>query len=762
LLVSTLLSFASFAQAQSAPKVTAYIFTTTDCPIANRYAPEIERLHRQFSNRGVVFRLVYVNPRESEATIREHASKFGYSMSIERDATHTLVKRFGITVTPEAAVVDARGELMYRGRIDDRYTAIGVDRQRATKQDLQDALDAIVNGRRVPTSSVPAVGCFVADLRPVTFSRDIAPIVYDKCASCHRAGGPAPFSLLTYRDVRQRASLVASVTEMRFMPPYRATSGAGSFVGQKQLTSGEIALIRQWVSEGATEGDARDLPSRPKFVEGWQLGKPDVVVTIPTPYRLPAGGTDAFRIFVVPLPVNATRYVTGVEFHPGKARVVHHANIRLDRTTGSRELDQRDPAPGYDGLLARSAVYPDGHFLGWTPGQVAPLVNPNLAWRLEPGTDLVVQLHMQPSGADEEVQPEIGLFFGDAPAVETPTILRLGSQGLDIPAGVADHRVDDAYVLPVDVVLHAVQPHAHYRLRQARGTATLPDGSTRILIDIPDWDFRWQHVYRYQEPIALPKGTRVAMSYRYDNGADNPRNPQVPPQRVRWGQRSFDEMGDLWFQFTTVSATDRAVLSDQILRKMTAEDIVGYETLLSATPDDLELHDDVALLYLSAGRPNDAVSHFNAAVRLQPADPTAHFNLGTALTVAGALEPAMQAFREALRLRPSYAAAMNNLGSVLAATGRVDEAISEFRAATRADASNVQAHRNLAWHITRRSAVTPSLAAEAVRAAEKAASLSNDRDPNVLDVLAAAYAAAGMPDKAAIASARARRLRDGR
>jgi Flp pilus assembly protein TadD len=412
-------------------------------------------------------------------------------------------------------------------------------------------------------------------------------------------------------------------------------------------------------------------------------------------------------------------------------------------------------------LLARSAVYPDGHFLGWTPGQAAPLVEPSLAWRLEPGTDLVVQLHLQPTGASEIVQPEIGLFLSDMPSTDTPTILRLGSQGLDIAPGEAQHRVTDSYVLPVDVRLHAVQPHAHYRLREARGTAVLPDGSRKLLIDIADWDFRWQHVYRYEQPVALPRGTRLVMDYRYDNSEDNPRNPQVPPRRVLWGQRSFDEMGDLWFQFTTKSAADRALMSGQILAKMTAEDIIGYETMLRGDPADRELHDDVALLCLSLQRPLEAVAHFRRSAELQPADAATHFNLGTALSVAGDFDAASAAYREALRLRPGYAAAMNNLGSVLAAQGRPDEAIAQFRQAVQSDANNVQALRNLAWHIGQRRDVTPALAAEAVAAAEKAATLSQHRDANVLDALAAAYTVAGRRDQAAAAAARATRLRNG-
>ena len=668
--------------AAPAVRANAFVFTTTDCPISNRYAPEIRRLYDAFAKQGIRFWLVYANPREDANAVREHAQKFSFPLSVLRDPQHDLVNRLGITVTPEVAIVGVRGEALYRGRIDDRYTDIGVDRPVATRHEFEDALKAVAEGRAVPTPTTRAVGCVVADFKPVTFNNDIAPLIYDRCATCHRPTGPAPFSLLTYADVRQRATLIAAVTHRRYMPPWKADAQPGEFVGQKRLSDAEIALIREWVDGGSVEGAAADRPTPPRFAEGWQLGKPDLVVTTAKPFVLDSPASDEFRIFVIRLPISTTKYVTGLEFQPGNPRVVHHANIRLDRTRGSRDLDDRDPLPGYDGLMARSAVYPDGHFLGWTPGQVAPLAPASMAWRLDPGTDLVVQLHMQPDGAAEPVQPVIGLFFGDEVPTRTPTILRLGSQGIDIPAGESRYDVRDSYVLPVDVELQAVQPHAHYRLRDVQGTATLPDGTTRSLIHIGDWDFRWQHVYRYTTPISLPKGTRLSMQYSYDNSAENPRNPKLPPERVFWGQRSFDEMGDLWFQFVTHSDADRARLNGEILRKMTAEDVIGYETMLRSDPKDTELHDDVALLYLSLGRAQEAVTHFRTTSSLKPTA-VAHYNLATALSVAGALDEAVKEYEAALKLKPDYGNAHNNLGTVLAAQGRLSDAIPHFRDAVR-------------------------------------------------------------------------------
>ena len=351
-------------------------------------------------------------------------------------------------------------------------------------------------------------------------------------------------------------------------------------------------------------------------------------------------------------------------------------------------MDDADPLPGYDGLMPRSAEYPDGHFLGWTPGQIAPLVQPELAWTLEPGSDLVVQLHLQPTGAIEEVRPEIGFYFSETPPQRTPTILRLGSQGIDIPPGDPRYVIRDSYLLPVDVQLLAVQPHAHYRAKEIRGVATLPDGTARLVMHIKDWDFRWQHVYRQESPIPLPKGTRLSMEYTYDNSAANVRSPQLPPARVFWGQRSRDEMGDLWFQLLAPNHDDRLRLNSEITAKMTGEDIVGLETMLKVTPNDAELHDDVALLYLGLGFVANAVRHFQASVTLKPESAAAHFNLGTALAQAGRIDDSIRAFRDALSRRSDYAVAHGNLGRVLLVKGDIGESLKHFQEAVRLDPNN--------------------------------------------------------------------------
>ena len=536
----------------------------------------------------------------------------------------------------------------------------------------------------------------------VTYTKDIAPLVADRCEMCHHAGGSAPFALGTYADVKRRAALIASVTKSRYMPPWKADPSDGPFVGQHPLSEQEIALIQQWTDAGTPEGDPRERPRRRQWTAGWQLGTPDLVVTLSDPYTLQASGTDVFRIFVLPLPVSRTRFVRGLEFRPGNARVVHHANIRVDTTRAASALDEADPDPGYTGLMPHAAHYPEGHFLGWTPGQVSPLLPKDLSWRLDPGTDLVIEIHMQPSGKAEPVAPSIGLYFSDQPPARTPAMLRLGRQSIDIPAGDSSYTITDSYVLPVDARVEAVQPHAHYRAREIRGEATLPDGTTRPLIHIGDWDFRWQHVYQFVTPFWLPKGTTLSMKYRYDNSAANARNPEHPATRARWGQRSSDEMGDLWIQVLTRDEPDLVTLTRDFRTKVAAEDVIGYEMEIERLPADAALHDDAALLYLEVGRSAPAVEHFKKSLALKGASAPAHYNLGTALTLARKLDEAIDEFQQAIRIDPNYANAHNNLGNVLLAQGKVDEAIREFREVVRLQPDSPSAAANLAAALNRR------------------------------------------------------------
>ena len=530
----------------------------------------------------------------------------------------------------------------------------------------------------------------------VTFNRDIAPIVFNHCGMCHRPGGDAPFSLLSYSAVRQRAKLIALVIARRQMPPWKGETDLGAFEGLQPLSAEQIDVIQRWSETGMLEGEPEDLPELPHWPEGWQLGSPDLVVTPPQAYTLRPDGADEYRTFVIPLPIDHTRNVRGIEFRPGVAGVVHHANILLDQTPRSRELDERDPTPGYDGPLPRTAMGPEGYFLGYTPGRPDPLLPKGLAWRLDPGTDLVLQLHLRPTGKAEIIRPSVGFYFTDDAPARLPFIMRLGRQTIDMAPGQRNYRITDSYVLPVAIQVQAFKPHAHYLAREFKALATLPDGTTERLLYIRDWDFKWQNVYRFVTPVTLPRGSTLAMEFTYDNSETNTSNPNLPPRRVRWGPASNDEMGDLWVQALTHDDAARAVLARDFRPKAAAEEIAGYRDLLDQEPENAVLHDDIALLYLELGQSDAAVAHFEKSLRVQPESAAGHFNLGTALMLDGHIAEAVSHLLDAVRLKPDYVAAHTNLGNALAAQNRLDEAQSQYGAALRIQPDNARAHNGVA------------------------------------------------------------------
>lgn len=529
-----------------------------------------------------------------------------------------------------------------------------------------------------------------------TFSRDVAPVIFARCTGCHRPNGSAPFSLLTYTEVRARARQIAGVVKNRIMPPWKPEPGSGEFLDSRRLNDREVELIGRWVDQGAPEGDAADLPPRPHWTDGWQLGEPDLIVTMPEPYTLPAGGPDVFRNFVMPVASTTRRYIRAWEFRPGNTSVVHHAVMGFDVTRAARRLDDLEPGPGYSGLVPFSVRDPEGYFLGWTPGQRQPQTAVDRsAWTLDAGSDLVVTMHLRPSGRQETVQAQLGLYFSPAPPAERPVMLRLGRQSLDIPAGDSQYTITDSYTLPVDVLVQSVYPHAHNLATRMKGLATLPDGTKRSLIYIKEWDFDWQDVYRYTTPISLPAGSTLQMEYVYDNSTENPRNPHRPPERVRYGPSSSDEMGDLWVQVVPRDPADWERLTTGFGRKLLPETLAGLEMMLTGDPDNVGLHNQAALMYEETGDLVRAAHHLAESLRIDPRSPAAHSNLGASLLKSGKTEEARAQLLEALRLDPDHAGAHYNLGTLLERSGKLQEAESHFRETIRIDPDHYAARANL-------------------------------------------------------------------
>lgn len=530
----------------------------------------------------------------------------------------------------------------------------------------------------------------------LTFTKDIAPVIFSSCAPCHRPGQSAPFGLLSYAEVRKRVKSIADVIDRRYMPPWLPEPGDAHFVGERRLSVEQIGTIQQWIAEGAVEGRTADLPPLPQWPDGWELGQPDLIVTLPASYTLAPEGKDVYRNFVVPIATTARRFVRAVEFHPGNPKVVHHAFIEVDPTRQARHFVDKANPPGFDGMqLPGSVQMPSGQLLGWQPGK-PPLTSPaGLAWVLEPGSDLVLQVHLHPTGKAETVEPAVGFYFTDQPPTNTPYRINLMRYLIDIPAGAKDYAIENRYRLPVDVSLLRISPHTHYLGKELQGYAILPGGAKKWLLRIQNWDFNWQGDYLYAEPVFLPAGTTLVMHFTYDNSAGNIHNPSQPPKRVRFGLQTTDEMGELWFQVLARNADERDRLSRDFFLKGAQTAIDENGVLLQSNPQDAEVQVRLASALFALDRDGEAVDHFRAAIQLKPDHDAAHYQLGSIYLRQKRLNEARREFETVLRLKPDDFQASGSLGFVFLQQGNFDQAEFYFENALRINPDDPIARVNL-------------------------------------------------------------------
>ncbi|MDE0106784.1 MAG: cytochrome c [Bryobacterales bacterium] len=389
-----------------------------------------------------------------------------------------------------------------------------------------------------------------------TYNEHVAKIMHERCASCHRPGQAAPFSLLTYEDAAKRAQLIGAVTGSRYMPPWHAEPGYGKFKGERRMTDREIATLAAWVEAGAPEGPG-ETPAPPTFPSGWILGEPDLVVSMEEPYTVPADGADVYRNFPARVPTTEDKWIRALQFRPQARTVVHHSLFKADTSGKAREFDARDETPGYSSMGPIPGRISLG---GWAVGGQARVFPEGAPLRLPAGSDFLFESHFHPSGKEEVERSSIALYFTDEPASRSRVSFQLPPSfgrgaGIDVAPGDRSYTISESFTLPAAIELYGVTPHAHYIGKEFKSWAELPDGSEVPLIWIKDWDFAWQDMYVYEEPVMIPAGATIHSRIRYDNSAENPRNPSNPPKRVFWGRGSEDEMGSIIY--TALPANER-------------------------------------------------------------------------------------------------------------------------------------------------------------------------------------------------------------
>ncbi|MAT70516.1 MAG: thiol-disulfide isomerase [Planctomycetaceae bacterium] len=512
--------------------VVVVVFLGTECPLAKLYAGRLAELDRQYREAGVQVIGINANQQDSLVEIAGYARKHDVEFPVLKDAGGKVAELFGATRTPEAFVLDAQRRVRYRGRIDDQY-GVGSSRNEAKEFFVKDAVDALLAGEEPPLTQTEAVGCFISPPREtvvegeVTFAEHVAPIINEHCIKCHRAGEIAPFALTNYDDAAAWAETMLETIDDGRMPPWHANPEYGTFHNDARMPAEQRELFRKWVEAGAPSGDLDAAPPLPEFVEGWRIGEPDVVYTLPEQVEVPAQGTVPYKHFIVDPGFTEDKWVIAAEARPDNREVVHHLILFYI-------------PPEQNTWRPRDALF--NAIAPFAPGMPPIRTTGEEALRIPAGSKLVFQMHYTPNGTPQVDQSSAGLIFAEPGTVRREVAVEAALNfRLRIPPGDSDYMARTKYTIGRDSLLYSLTPHMHYRGKSFRFTARYPDGKQEILLDIPNYDFNWQNTYLLAEPKRMPQGTVIDMEAHFDNSADNPFNPD-PEATVYWGDQTWEEM----------------------------------------------------------------------------------------------------------------------------------------------------------------------------------------------------------------------------
>lgn len=515
-------------------------FLGTECPLVKLYAERLQQLANQYAAKNVAFIGINSNQQDSLVEIGHFVKENGLTFTMLKDAGNAVADQFGAERTPEVFVLDGNRKVQYHGRIDDQYT-YGVQKQKAENRYLADAIDAVLAGKPVGIAHTDVVGCHIGRVlnaqsdSEVTYSKQISRILNERCVSCHRPGEIGPFSLTNYSETVGWAEMIAEVVKEHRMPPWHADPAHGKFANDARLSETEQSQIKRWVDAGAPEGNPSDLPPPPKFVEGWRIGTPDMIVYMSEEsFKVPANGEVRYQYFMVDPGFKEEKWVKAAECRPGNRAIVHHIIVAAGKGGRSGEDIASDwltaTAPG-----ARPLILPNG-----------------LAKRIPAGSKLIFQMHYTPNGKAQEDRSCVGLIFADPAEVKQEVITqKAANPRFRIPAGDSNHKVEADYRFEEDSLMLAAFPHMHLRGKSFLYTAHYPDGREETLLDVPRYDFNWQNSYVFAEPKRMPAGTRIHCVAHFDNSKENWANPD-PTATVKWGDQTWEEMMIGYFDMTPI------------------------------------------------------------------------------------------------------------------------------------------------------------------------------------------------------------------
>lgn len=555
---------------KSASRWTVLCFLGTECPLAKLYAGRLQGMAERFSDQGIAFVAVMSNSQDSPAECIEYAKVHKLSFPVVKDVDQKVADLFEATRTPEVVVIDRANQILYRGRIDDQYQP-GVARDEPTQHDLRLALEALIAGKPVGQPETVPVGCIIGrrgklvDVpagTEITYTDHIAPLLQKHCVECHRDGQIGPFAMSDYDEVSGWAVTMLETIDDGRMPPWHAAPPFDRFLGARHLSDAERNLLASWIEQGMPSGDLSKVVEEADFVDGWSLPQsPDVVVEMAVnPMKIPADGTVEYQYFVVDPGFDEDRWVRAAQVVPGNSAVVHHAICFVRPPDGSE----------FRGL---------GWLGGYVPGQKPAVLRDGMARKIPAGSKFVFQMHYTPTGKPEEDITRVGIVFADPSEVseEVVTLVAI-DQSFEIPPGSKDYSVVASLKrFPSQGKLLSLMPHMHYRGKAFSVTLNYEDGTSREVLDVPRYDFNWQHDYRLAEAIDLSKVRSLECEAVFDNSASNPWNPN-PSETVMWGDQTWEEMAVAFFDVArplvdepiTSSSTQSAVVADDVRKRREA------------------------------------------------------------------------------------------------------------------------------------------------------------------------------------------------
>lgn len=521
-------------------------FTNSSCPLAKKFAPTLVELEKAFASKQVAF--LYVNP-----TATDDPGTPTFAGRYVHDKTSALSAALGATSTTEVIVLDPARTVVYRGAVDDQYGlgyALDAPRQRY----LATALNQLLAGQQPDVSATTAPGCALDLDAPstkttVTFHNRISRIIQQNCQECHRDGGVGPFPLVTLEDVKAHRGMIRKVVDRGTMPPWFAApekDGHSRWANDRSLAPADKADLLDWLASDMPVGDPAEAPKPRTWPGEWIIGKPDAIFQIPEPIQVQATGTMPYQRVLVETDYTEDKWVTAMEVQPTERSVVHHVLVHI--VPKGFDLNRRGGGRGRGGegeggrpRQAAGAEERQGFFAIYVPGNSLLQYPEGFAKRLPKNSTLLFEIHYTPNGKATQDQTRVGFVFSDTPPKHEVKVAGVVNPKLAIPPHAADHPEEARLPIPFDIKVLAFAPHMHLRGKACKYELKHADGTTTTLLDVPHYDFNWQLLYRFAEPVRATRGSTMVFTGRFDNSADNPANPD-PSKEVRWGPQTYDEM----------------------------------------------------------------------------------------------------------------------------------------------------------------------------------------------------------------------------